>query len=74
MRTAFAAGNAIDGDLSTEWVIARGGRIVYKSDWTSAANVEGFLQRYRGARAARTPGVGMSPLQHRADRVPRSGP
>ncbi|CAN5155355.1 hypothetical protein BH23ACT9_BH23ACT9_27330 [soil metagenome] len=43
------------------WVIARGGRVVYKADWTSAANVEGFLQRYLGARANRKTGVGMSP-------------
>ena len=35
------------------WVIGRGGRIIYKSDWTSAANVEAFLTRYEGGRARR---------------------
>lgn len=35
------------------WVIARGGRIVYKSDWTSAANVEAFLGRYEKGRKRR---------------------
>ncbi|MBW3619514.1 MAG: hypothetical protein KY461_04665 [Actinobacteria bacterium] len=33
------------------WVIGRGGRIVYKADWTSAENVEGFVRRYRQARS-----------------------
>ena len=28
------------------WVVGRGGRILYKSDWTSAANVDAFLTRY----------------------------
>jgi hypothetical protein len=37
------------------WVIARGGRIVYKADWTSAANVEAFLTRYQEGRARRPP-------------------
>ena len=40
------------------WVIARGGRIIYKSDWTSAANVEAFLTRYEAGRA-RTPESGV---------------
>jgi hypothetical protein len=35
------------------WVIGRGGRIVYKSDWTSAANVEAFLTRYEAGRDRR---------------------
>jgi hypothetical protein len=35
------------------WVIGRGGRIIYKSDWTSAANVEAFLTRYEAGRARR---------------------
>jgi hypothetical protein len=52
---------AYGGLPNMTWVIARGGRVIYKADWTSAANVEGFLQRYRGARDARKPGVGMSP-------------
>jgi hypothetical protein len=28
------------------WVIDRGGRVAYKANWTSAANVEAFLARY----------------------------
>ena len=35
------------------WVIGRGGTIVYKADWTSAANVEAFLLRYNADRARR---------------------
>ena len=35
------------------WVIGRGGTIVYKADWTSAANVEAFLLRYSQGRARR---------------------
>lgn len=35
------------------WVIGRGGQVIYKSDWTSAANVEAFLDRYEGGRARR---------------------
>lgn len=32
------------------WVIGRGGRILYRADWTSATNVESFLARYEAAR------------------------
>jgi hypothetical protein len=32
------------------WVIARGGRIAYNADWTSAANMEAFLERFLAAR------------------------
>ncbi|MDX1622214.1 MAG: deiodinase-related protein, partial [Nitriliruptorales bacterium] len=32
------------------WVIGRGGTILYKADWTSAANVEAFLTRYEEGR------------------------
>ena len=35
------------------WVIGRGGRILYKSDWTSAANVDAFLRRYESGRNRR---------------------
>lgn len=35
------------------WVIGRGGSIVYKSDWTSAANVEAFLIRLQAGRGRR---------------------
>lgn len=38
------------------WVVGRGGRIVYKADWTSATNVEEFVTRYRFGRAR--PAVG----------------
>jgi hypothetical protein len=37
------------------WVIGRGGRILYKSDWTSAANVEAFLSRHEEGRTRRPP-------------------
>jgi hypothetical protein len=37
------------------WVVSRGGRIVYKSDWTSAANVEAYLDRYEAGRTRRPP-------------------
>ncbi|CAN5322508.1 hypothetical protein BH18ACT5_BH18ACT5_09520 [soil metagenome] len=36
------------------WVIGRGGRVVYKSDWTSAANVDAFLDRYEAGKARRS--------------------
>ena len=39
------------------WVIAQGGRIAYKADWTSAANVEAFLARFLAARAGHPPGT-----------------
>ena len=39
------------------WVIGRGGRIAYKADWTSAANVEAFLERFLAARGEHPPGT-----------------
>jgi len=39
------------------WVIDRGGRVAYKADWTSAANVEAFLSRFLAARDQRSPGT-----------------
>ena len=36
------------------WVIGRGGQILYKSDWTSAANVEAFVERYEAGRTRRS--------------------
>ena len=39
------------------WVIDRGGRVAYKADWTSAANVEAFLGRFLAARDQRSPGT-----------------
>jgi hypothetical protein len=35
------------------WVVARGGSILYKSDWTSAANVDAFVNRYESGRNRR---------------------
>ena len=35
------------------WVIGRGGRILYKADWTSARNVEAFLVRHAEGRSRR---------------------
>lgn len=35
------------------WVIARGGTIVYKSDWTSARNIAAFLDRFEKGRRHR---------------------
>jgi hypothetical protein len=37
------------------WVIDRGGRVAYKANWTSAANVEAFLERFLAARGERPP-------------------
>jgi hypothetical protein len=38
------------------WVIGRGGRVAYKANWTSAANVEAFLVRHLAAGAERPRG------------------
>ncbi|MBA2529735.1 MAG: hypothetical protein H0V19_07215 [Euzebyales bacterium] len=35
------------------WAIGRGGRIMYKADWTSAHNVEAFLERHEDGRRRR---------------------
>lgn len=43
------------------WVIGRGGRIVYKADWTSAANVESFLDRYTAGRKRRPTSGAVAP-------------
>jgi hypothetical protein len=37
------------------WVIGRGGRVAYKANWTSAANVEAFLERFLAARSEHPP-------------------
>jgi hypothetical protein len=81
------AGHLAYGGLpNMTWVIGRGGRILYKADWTSAANVEAFAQRYRDARTARRPGSVRAPysteqLEYRDvdrpmfyDRLRRNGP
>lgn len=39
------------------WVIDRGGRVAYKANWTSAANVEAFLARLLTASTHRAPGI-----------------
>ncbi|MQA06736.1 MAG: hypothetical protein GEV07_29910 [Streptosporangiales bacterium] len=39
------------------WIVDRGGRVVYKANWTSAANVEGFLGRFLTSRGHREPGT-----------------
>jgi hypothetical protein len=35
------------------WIIGRGGRILYKADWTSARNIEAFLRRHEEGRSRR---------------------
>jgi len=37
------------------WVIGRGGRVAYKANWTSAANVEAFLARFLAAGSEHPP-------------------
>lgn len=39
------------------WVIGRDGRVAYKGNWTSAANVEAFLARFLAARGEHPPGT-----------------
>jgi hypothetical protein len=40
------------------WVVGKGGRVIYKSDWTSAANIDAFLERYEAGKVRR-PVAGM---------------
>jgi hypothetical protein len=42
------------------WVIDRGGRVAYKANWTSAANVEAFLTRFLAATADRPRGTALA--------------
>ena len=68
------------------WVIGRGGRIVYRADWTSAANVESFLERHEAGRRRRPAGGSVAPylseqIEYRDvdreafyDRLRRNGP
>jgi hypothetical protein len=44
------------------WVIGQGGRVAYKANWTSAANVEAFLGRLLAGRAEHPPGT--SPMMY----------
>jgi hypothetical protein len=52
---------AYGGLPNMTWVIGRGGRILSRSDWTSAANVEAFLTRYEQGRARRPPSGAVAP-------------
>jgi hypothetical protein len=52
------------------WVIARGGRIAYKANWTSAANVEAFLERFLAARGKHPAGAAPVMYETAAGRVP----
>lgn len=45
------------------WVVGRGGRIVYKSDWTSAENVSAFLDRYETGRRRKPPRGAVAPYR-----------
>jgi hypothetical protein len=49
------------------WVIGRGGRIAYKADWTSAANVEAFLERFLAARGEHPPGT--MPVMYQSQQI-----
>ena len=39
------------------WVVGRGGRVIYKAEWTSAASIEAFVERY-AQRRSRRPATG----------------
>lgn len=52
---------AYGGLPNMTWVIGRGGQVLYKADWTSAVNVEAFVQRLQAARSHRPRGGAMSP-------------
>ena len=43
------------------WVVARGGRAIYKADWTNAANVEAFLGRYERDRGRKPTSGAVAP-------------
>ena len=43
------------------WVIGRGGRILYKADWTSARTIEAFLQRHAEGRSRRPASGAVAP-------------
>ncbi len=45
------------------WVIARGGTIAYKADWTSAANIDAFLDRFAAGRSRKPPGGAVAPYR-----------
>ncbi len=45
------------------WIIDRGGRTVYKADWTSATNVAAFVERYTERKRSRRPGSSLAPYR-----------
>ena len=49
------------------WVIARGGRVAYKANWTSAANVEAFLGRFLAARGQHP--AGAVPVMYETEQI-----
>ena len=49
------------------WVIDRGGRVAYKANWTSAANVEAFLARFLAARGQYR--AGAAPVIYETEQV-----
>ena len=49
------------------WVIDRGGRVAYKANWTSAANVEAFVGRFLAARGDHAPGT--APVMYETQQV-----
>lgn len=48
---------AYGGLPNMTWVVGRGGRLIYKANWTSAVNVEAFVTRFEQSRAERAAGV-----------------
>jgi hypothetical protein len=52
------------------WVIDSGGRVAYKADWTSAADVEAFLDRLLGGRTGQPPDEGSRTLTYQASGLP----
>ena len=54
---------AYGGLPNMTWVVSRGGRIAYKADWTSAANVEAFLERFEAGRARKPVGGAIAPYR-----------
>jgi hypothetical protein len=52
------------------WVIDCGGRVAYKADWTSAADVEAFLDRLLGGRTGQPPDEGSRTLTYQASGLP----
>lgn len=65
---------AFGGMPNMTWVFDRGGLVVYRANWTSAANVEGFLERYRAGRKAGSAGVAMSRYETEQIEFRRSDP